>query len=289
MTLVSFEAFSRLSHFFSTHPLTRDRPSHAWARFAAWQVRSRLQAEVVFPWVCGQRLAVRRGMTGATGNIYVGLHEFPDMMFLLHFLREDDLFLDIGANIGSYTVLASGVRRAVTWAFEPDPHTAVRLGRNIEINGLGARTRVLQCALGATNGEAPFTIGLDTINRVAERGEANVRLVRQERLDDLIGESQPVMIKIDVEGYEEQVLLGATATLAKASLAAIEIETVTPKIEEMMRDNGFERVFYDVFARRLSAAPGDFHSCNTLFVRDRSVVEARLAAAQKIDIEGRLF
>ena len=75
------------------------------------------------PWIGGQRLSIRRGMRGATGNIYVGLHEFADMMLTLNFLREGDLFLDIGANVGSYTVLASGICRAVTWAFEPDPGT----------------------------------------------------------------------------------------------------------------------------------------------------------------------
>ena len=49
-------------------------------------------------------------MTGATGNIYCGLYEFLDMAFLLHFLRNGDLFGDIGSNIGSYTVLATGLR-----------------------------------------------------------------------------------------------------------------------------------------------------------------------------------
>ena len=43
----------------------------------------------------------RKGMTGASGNIYFGLHEFEEMGFLLHFLREEDLFIDIGAYIGS--------------------------------------------------------------------------------------------------------------------------------------------------------------------------------------------
>ena len=51
-------------------------------------------------------------MTGATGNIYAGLHEFVDMAFCLHLLRSGDLFVDVGANIGSYTVLASKVAGA---------------------------------------------------------------------------------------------------------------------------------------------------------------------------------
>src|SRR5436305_706072 len=97
---------SNLSLLFTSHPLTRHAPLKAWLRFFSWQIRSRVKKEILFEWVGGQQLAVRRGMTGATGNIYVGLHEFVDMLFTLHFLRQEDLFLDIGSNIGSYTVLA---------------------------------------------------------------------------------------------------------------------------------------------------------------------------------------
>ena len=79
-------ALFKMSKFLSNHPVTRDDQLAAWTRFVSWQVRSRLQQEIVVSWIEGQRLVVRRGMTGATGNIYAGLHEFVDMMLLLHFL-----------------------------------------------------------------------------------------------------------------------------------------------------------------------------------------------------------
>lgn len=102
--------------FIVRHPLSSKHPLRALIRYADWQMRSRLKGEIVFEWVAGSRLIVRRGMTGATGNIYCGLHEYRDMAFLLHLLRADDLFVDIGANIGSYTILASAVcgARAIT-------------------------------------------------------------------------------------------------------------------------------------------------------------------------------
>lgn len=281
-------ALANLARFFATHPLTRDRPSRAWARFIGWQLRSRLREEVIVPWIGGRKLAARRGMLGATGNIYVGLHEFADMMLPLHLLREGDLFLDVGANIGSYTILAAGVRGASVLAFEPDPGTARLFQRNVEINGLAERVRLMQCALGPEKGEARFTIGLDTANRVARAGDADVRLAPQERLDDLIGERRPVMMKIDVEGYEEEMLKGAAATLARESLVAVELETVTPMIEATMAAHGFERAYYDPFARALRDAPCDAFSLNTLFIRDRPFVEARLESADAVEIFGRL-
>jgi len=245
-----------------------------------------MQKELIVPWIAGQRLAIRRGMTGATGNVYAGLHEFADMLLALHFLREGDLFLDIGANVGSYTVIGSGVCRASTWAFEPDPNTALALKRNVAINGLDALVTVHELALGATQGETLFTVGLDTINKVAAAGETNVRTIHQERLDALIGAAKPVMIKMDVEGYEEEVLRGASDLLANECLKVIEIETVTSKSVELLLKNHFERAYYDPFNRSLNREPVGANSNNSVFVRDWPFVSERLRVATKIKVLG---
>src|SRR5712691_2896772 len=134
--------------FILSHPLNRGRPLSTLGRFAAWQVASRLRADIEFEWIEGAKLIVSRGMTGATGNIYCGLHEFVEMGFLLHLLRPNDLFLDVGANIGSYTILAAGVCKARAIAFEPDPGAARMLRRNIAINHLNALADVREAALG---------------------------------------------------------------------------------------------------------------------------------------------
>jgi FkbM family methyltransferase len=221
------DSLINLARFFASHPLTRDVPVRAWGRFIEWQIKSRLQDEVIVQWIGGQRLAVRNGLTGAPGNIYTGLHEFTDMMLPLHFLRKNDLFLDIGANVGTYAVLASGVCGANTWAFEPDPDTIRHLKRNIEINGLYELIRVHDLALGDSEGEVQFTIGLDTTNRVASNQDRHTRAVRLQSLDTLIGDNRPIMIKMDVEAYEEKVLLGAQRVLANHALQVIELETVS--------------------------------------------------------------
>jgi hypothetical protein len=116
------------------HPLSGRQPVRSVARYLAWQIGARIVSPQTRAWSGGSRLMVERGMTGATGNIYCGLHEFADMGFLLHLLQADDLFLDIGANVGSYTVLASAVRGARTIAFEPDLTSCARLSRNVSAN-----------------------------------------------------------------------------------------------------------------------------------------------------------
>jgi FkbM family methyltransferase len=278
-------AILSLARFFSTHPLARDAPLKAWARFVSWQIKSRLRQEVLFPWIGGQRLAVRRGMTGATGNVYVGLHEFPDMMVSLHFLREGDLFLDIGANVGSYTVLASGVCRATTFAFEPDPTTVQHLRRNVAINSLDRLVTIYECALGSTDGNVPFTVGLVTTNKVGTGNGEDTRIVLQHRLDTLIGGiSRPAMMKIDVEGYEEEVLRGARTVLGNSFVKVIEVETVTGRTEDILLRHCFCRAYYDPFSRKLARKPVGPKSSNSLYVRDWPFVDARLKGARSITI-----
>jgi hypothetical protein len=51
-------------------------------------------------------------MKGAAHFIYPGVCEFEEMAFVLHYARPTDLFVDVGANIGAYTVLAAGASGA---------------------------------------------------------------------------------------------------------------------------------------------------------------------------------
>jgi FkbM family methyltransferase len=265
--------------FITEHPLNRGRPVAAAWRFLAWQIESRLRRQVEFEWIEGARLSVRRGMTGATGNIYCGLHEFSEMGFLLHLLRPGDLFLDIGANVGSYSVLASKVCGAQSIAFEPDPGTAASLRRNMALNDLEALTRVEQVALGPVNGETAFTVGLDTINRVAGAGDEQVQILPLRRLDDIPGAAEPTLIKLDVEGFEEQVLSGAAEVLAAPSLLAIQTELDNPAIREQFRKLGFEAMYYDPFKRLLSGEPLGYRVSNMIYIRQPQAVRDRLANA----------
>jgi len=194
----------QIARFLCNHPLTRDHRVAGFARLCRWQIESRLRREVIVPWVNGIRLAARCGMTGATGNIYAGLHEFADMAFTLHFLRPDDLFLDVGANIGSYTLLASGVCKARTISFEPDPQTMVLLRRNIDLNGLHERVLLHQTAVGAEGGEVEFTLGRDTGNHVTKGNAERIQRVWMQTLDSVAALTPPTMIKVELRAMRRR-------------------------------------------------------------------------------------
>lgn len=270
------------------HPLARRAPLRALGNIARWQLRSRLApGPHREAWLGGTCLVARRGMTGATGNIYYGLHEFFDMGFLLHFLREGDLFADVGANIGSYSILASGVCGAHSIAFEPDPVTLGCLRDNLAANALEDRVTLIDKAVGREEGELSFSVGLDTVNHVLEEGlpPGASRQVAVTTLDTALAGCDPAMIKIDVEGYEDAVIEGAHAVLAAPSLRAIEIETLSPAVARALAGAGFEQYGYDPFRRELSRRPGRAGN-NHLYVRDFARVAERLREAPAFEALG---
>src|SRR5882762_1907914 len=90
-------AFLSNWRFLWNDPIVSRNRSGAVGRWLRWQLGARiLEGQAVVPFIGGARLLVRRGMTGATGNIYAGLIEFEDMAFTLHLLRPNDLFVDVG-------------------------------------------------------------------------------------------------------------------------------------------------------------------------------------------------
>lgn len=271
--------------FIAKHPLTRERPLAGYARFAKWQIQSRLQKYVEFEWLDGAKLIARNGMTGATGNIYCGLHEFPEMGFVLHLLRPGDLFVDVGANIGSYTILSSAVVGAETIALEPDPTTVLSLSRNVSVNSVTHRVKVLEAAAGAEVGTGRLTVGLDTVNHIARGDDSNTRLVRVTTLDSLLRDCRPVLIKMDVEGFEPEVLRGASSVLENPSLLAVQTENDSDQVVESLNRAGFKRMYYDPFTRSLFDTAVHSES-NALFIRDRDACDSRLQSAKRRTVLG---
>ena len=122
--------------FILTHPLIkRDKKWACFLNYTFWQIGARLLAKkIIVPWVGESKLIIGIGETGATGNVYTGFAEYQDMLFLLHALRPEETFVDIGANIGVYTILASKVIGAKTISFEPIRSAYDRLLDQVKIN-----------------------------------------------------------------------------------------------------------------------------------------------------------
>lgn len=270
--------------FVRHHPLTKQNQLRAFGRILAWQFRARLQREVIVPFVNGTKLAARRGMYGATGNIYVGLHEFEDMAFVLHVLRPGELFVDVGANVGSYTVLASGVCGADTIACEPDPESARWLRRNVEINNISSLVDVREVAAGARSGRAKFSTGQGAMNHVLDGDTPSGADVEMSTLDNIVGGRRPALLKLDTEGHEEQALKGAGAMLDRPGANAFIVEGPEVVTRQLLQA-GFGRYCYDPFRRALTDAPRD-RPGQGLFIRDVEAARHAVATAAPFRVLG---
>jgi FkbM family methyltransferase len=284
--------------FLLRHPLLRGRPWVGFGRFLWWQALSRFRpGRHRYAWIGGAKLWLQRGWGGLTGNYYAGLHEFEDMAFLLHLLRPDDRFVDVGANMGSYTVLARGVCRACTVSYEPVPATFRRLQDNLSLNqALDERSRLVNAAVGSAPGTLRMSEGQDAMNHVARPAEAAALEVPVVTLDqDLF--ASPLLLKVDVEGYETEVLRGARRHLANPALRALIVELNglgqryghdEQALHAELLAAGFQPFRYDPFARRLSplATPG---AHNTLYCRDLAFIQARLTSAPPVTVLGKTF
>ncbi len=279
--------------FIARHPLARRHRGRAFWRWARWQACKRLlPGTLAVPYVNDTRLLIAAGMTGATGNYYCGLHEFEDTAFVLHALRPGDLFIDVGANIGSYTLLAvaAGAR---TLSYEPAPLAFARLRDNVNLNDAGARVRLRHAAVGSAAGEVLITCDQDTMNHVIPAGSAESTSplkVASVRLDDeLAAESGTSILKVDVEGYEAQVLAGAQQLLRRSGLQAVILElngsgrafgSDDQALHVDMLERGFTACRYAPFERQLHDLNGHrSDQGNTLYVRDLPAMQARVRSS----------
>ena len=298
-TLTKASGFALAVRRALSSPLNRGRALDTLRRVLSRQVRSRLaRRDLVVPFVGETRLIGRAGMTGITLNVYCGLAEPGPMGFLLHLLGRGDLFADIGANVGVYTVLASGACGARCIACEPIEASAAAILRNVALNEIGDRVCVKQCALGEAEGTAAMTTRLDTMNRIVEEPAApeDLTAVRVTTLDALLAGSVPRAIKIDVEGYEEQVLRGARTTLAADGLSAVIMEVWSRtdtdrsrrrRLTGEMRGFGFAPFVYDPLARDLSPLEAaKTASDEIIFCRDERALSRILRDAPRRRIHG---
>ena len=228
------------------------------------------------------------------------LWDFPEQAFLLHLLRPEDLFVDVGSNVGGYTVLASAVAGARSIAFEPVPETYTELLRNVRLNSIDSLVQAHCCALGEAAGTVRMTAGRGGLNHVVMNGEAAITVeVEAARLDTVLAGAECRLMKMDAEGFELNILRGAPETLARPSLHALIVELNgsggryginDDDVHREIASFGFEPYRYDARSRALTPLDGyNRDGLNTLYVRDRGIVAARVAAADRFSLNSMPF
>ena len=245
------------------------------ARHLQWQLR---KARGGFP--CELRLS--RSIIEApdpNSGVYAlinsqGLYDYDNMKLFAAATAAGMTFFDIGANVGSYTLVASEPEDARCYAFEPHPATFSRLVRNLARNDR-RNVHAEQLALGEQPGEIAFSDHPESsVNQQVAAETPNAIGVRCERADAFC-EARGISadaVKIDVEGFEEGVLHGFGETLSRIRIVAVEANDrataeARGRVAELLRGRGLKGPYWLDFDRRaLLEHPGPLQQ-DPLFLR----------------------
>ena len=269
---------TKVVRFVWTHPEVRGRRLSAIVRLVAWQC---WQRTVRRPWtvtlVDGIRIKCYPHSNIGSAALYCRYGEWREMRFLLDVLRPGDCFVDVGANIGVYSLLACSIPGVMAWAFEPASVAAARASENIRMNDLEDRIHLERMGVGATAGSGYITTDSDAMNRLTSTASPASEPVIVVTLDSVLPEDvcgAVSVVKIDVEGHELAVLAGAERLLDIQRPIFIVEENDRESLERLFTARGYRRYTYDPDAGALTAPGPDV--LNGIYISDSSPLRARL-------------
>jgi FkbM family methyltransferase len=227
-----------------------------------------------------------------------GHFEAAEQAFFWLYLRPDDTFIDCGAHIGLYSVLASKATAggANIVAIEANPYTAQHLAFNLNSNNVTKAT-IVEAAIWDSLGEVSFLKN--------EKGEAaydhiafgnsstglTVTTITLNKLVENVGGSMVALVKLDVEGAEPEALVGGKDAIAAGMLPVLMVEFTENNLRYRGLDTGhlykqLEELGYtlcELHPERLQLEPfqldGPIWYKNLFACRDLALVNRRLESA----------
>lgn len=210
-------------------------------------------------------------------------------------LRPGDVLLDVGANVGMYTVFAAAAKGATVYAFEPESQNFAALVKNIVLNDLQGRVLPYCAALSDANrldrlylsrfewdgAGSLHSFGADVGHDLQPRSAGFVQGCISFTIDEAVrlgAIAQPRFLKLDVDGFEHKVVAGAMETLANPVLESlcIEINTTLPEhraLLETLSRLGFR--FDPGQVERVLRREGPFQGCAE-FIFERAAAPVAL-------------
>jgi FkbM family methyltransferase len=264
-----------------------------WSQFHEQQQ----QVPYLAPWYHGTQLQLYLSNDVSRCVFLTGCIE-PNEFYCLHrLLQPGQVFIDAGANDGLFSIFAAAQLGPTgrVWSFEPSQREFARLARNVQLNRLTNVTQ-FNVALGATDGYSHLTVaddehaGQNTFGQFAYDAIRAIggQRVPVRRLDGLVehaGLECVDVIKIDVEGAEEQVLVGGQATIQRHKpILLMEVNegalrhqhTSGPQLVERLTDWGYQIYVFDAATGQPRvAAPGEF-SDNILAAHSEQPLTAKI-------------
>lgn len=199
----------------------------------------------------------------------LGLYEPETSSWLSENIKEGDLFFDIGANYGYFSLVGSRMvgSNGLVISVEPIPKNQDYISRQISLNGL-TNIKLQKVALSDSDGSAKFVIEAQNAN--SHLSSIDIRHAISKKIDEVEVETltldslvqelgrRPDLIKCDVEGAEKLVVEGARDLIKSASAKWI-ISTHSPELKaeiaETFKSNGYDVSDLEGFDHELICCP----------------------------------
>ncbi len=204
----------------------------------------------------------------------------PETLEWIGSFGQGEVFYDVGANVGVFSLYAALHRDCDVYAFEPEAKNYACLNKNIFLNRLGRKVKALNVGLhdatsieflqlhDLSSGAAIHSVG-EAVDWRGNRFEAKFeQAVLAFRLDEMVEQfrmPQPIHMKIDVDGNELKVIRGASRTLSDLRFKSLQIE-----LKEGDSDliQAIETCGLKLFRATRAALQGEYQDCmNAVFTR----------------------
>lgn len=206
-----------VSQFIWQHPANRQRRLRQLVRAGIFQATARTVRPRQTITYGSSILAVELHFPSSTRALYADPPDFSEMMAWRRLLHPGSLFVDVGANIGLYTVMALELGAAVI-AIEPSAAEAERLAYNVGLNG--AEAQIIRAAASSKPGVVRLSAGPHGQQHLG----GGALQVEATTVDEVLGERHARGLKVDVEGAERQVLEGAERALREHRIDWLQLE-----------------------------------------------------------------
>ena len=254
-----------------------------FGRYLHWKWSARIgKKRILTDHILPLQLIVKAEFPSSIRDYVFGLHAESELGFMMHFLRKDDFFVDIGANIGTYSLLAAGVSEAFVLSFEPDDARREFFKDQVTVNALAPLIFIDGRVVSTKEETLIFSEQSVSRNIYVEAGVPRIAV----SMDSLELEKTPIMVKIDAKAYDLEVIQGMKELLDHEELKVILCdfsEDIEPEVKNLVREiilsKGFRICRYDLRKRSLEEHP-DLDCKLMLFVRDKEFVEQRLMLAK---------
>lgn len=219
-----------------THPLNKGKKWRTLSKVLFWklnQLTSKFPVAVDF--ANGIKCLCYPDSSYGGLVVYTGYPEYESMKVWERMIKPQDVVIDVGANIGLVSLLASPKTKQAIYAFEADPRVFPRLQENIRLNDLGHQISAINNAVSDRQGKLAFT--LESQSEISHLTYKNVktRSVRKHKmqsvtsvvLDQFVaakGIKRKLVVKVDVEGAELLVFKGMKKSFQKQQVKYLTFE-----------------------------------------------------------------